>query len=238
MFDYVPAWAVLALGFTAQIFFSLRTLFQWYKSERAKKVVSPSAYWVLSVIGSYLFFIYGVLRNDFSIILGQLISYYIYLWNLDAKGIWKQLHIVLRTVLLLTPVAAVLLLLKDAAAFFQNFFRNEDIPLWLVIFGSAGQVIFTLRFVYQYFYSHRKHQSTLPMGFWAISLFGSSVIIAYGIFRLDAVLILGQSFGFVAYIRNIVIGFRDSCKTDREMPETGKEPEGGKASDAGNGSEE
>lgn len=57
------------------------------------------------------------------------------------------------------------------------------------------------------------------MGFWAISLFGSGVIIAYGIFRMDPVLILGQSFGFVAYIRNLVIGFKEN-KTD--VPETEK----------------
>ena len=177
---------IMAIGFTAQIFFSLRTLFQWWKSEKAKKIVSPSAYWVLSVIGSYLFFVYGILRDDFSIVLGQFISYYIYLWNLNAKGVWKRLGLVLQTVLLATPVVAV-----------------------------VGQVIFTLRFVYQYFYSRYKHQSTLPVGFWAISLFGSSVIIAYGIFRLDPVLILGQSFGFVAYIRNLVIGFKEK-KSDEK----------------------
>ena len=154
---------IMAIGFTAQIFFSLRTLFQWWKSEKAKKIVSPSAYWVLSVIGSYLFFVYGILRDDFSIVLGQFISYYIYLWNL----------------LLATPVVAVVLMLQNASVYFQNFFRNDNIPFWLVVFGSAGQVIFTLRFVYQYFYSRYKHQSTLPVGFWAISLFGSSVIIAY-----------------------------------------------------------
>lgn len=210
---------ILTLGFTAQLFFSLRTLFQWWKSEKAKKVVSPSAYWVLSVIGAYLMFIYGVLRDDFSIILGQLISYYVYLWNLNAKGVWKRLGLFLQSVLLATPVVAVLLLLQNAAVYFQSFFRNDDIPFWLVVFGSAGQVIFTLRFVYQYIYSHHYKQSTLPMGFWAISLFGSGVIIAYGIFRMDPVLILGQSFGFVAYIRNLVIGFKEN-KTD--VPETEK----------------
>ena len=57
--------------------------------------------------------------------------------------------------------------------------------------------------------SGRSWVPTLPTGFWGISLFGSSVIIAYGIFRLDPVLILGQSFGFVAYIRNLVIGFKE-----------------------------
>lgn len=170
---------------------------------------SPAGYWILSVLGAYIMFIYGVMRDDFSIILGQLISYYVYLWNLGAKGIWKRIAPLLRIVLLLTPVAAVLMLLRNAAEYLQSFFFNDDIPFWLVIFGSAGQIIFTLRFVYQYFYSQRKHQSALPAGFWVISLIGSGVIIAYGLFRRDPVLILGQSFGFVAYIRNLMIGFKE-----------------------------
>ena len=158
-------------------------------------------------------FVYGVLRDDFSIILGQFITYYIYLWNLDAKGVWKKLGRAVQALLLLTPVVALVLLFRDAGTFVQNMFRNESIPLWLVIFGSAGQVIFTLRFVYQWFYSHKRHESLLPAGFWIISLIGSGVIVAYGIFRKDPVLILGQSFGFVAYVRNLMIGLKKR-KTD------------------------
>ena len=204
----LPHWLVYSIGFFAQFFFAGRTIFQWLDSERKQKVTSPSAYWGLSVLAAYLMFVYGVLRDDFSIILGQFISYYIYLWNLDAKGMWKKLHIVLRTVLLLTPVVALAILLRDAGSFVQNMFRNKDVPLWLVLFGSAGQIIFTLRFVYQWAYSRNRHESVLPRGFWIISLIGSGVIVAYGIFRRDPVLILGQSFGFVAYVRNLMIGFK------------------------------
>ena len=204
----LPHWIVYSIGCLAQFFFAGRTIFQWLDSERKQKVTSPSAYWGLSVLAAYLMFVYGVLRDDFSIILGQFISYYIYLWNLDAKGLWKKLHIVLRTVLLLTPVVALAILLRDAGSFVQNMFRNKDVPLWLVLFGSAGQIIFTLRFVYQWAYSRNRHESVLPRGFWIISLIGSGVIVAYGIFRRDPVLILGQSFGFVAYVRNLMIGFK------------------------------
>ena len=205
----IPHWIVYSVGFAAQFFFAGRTLFQWLDSENKRKVTSPSAYWGLSVIGAFLMFIYGVLRDDFSIILGQFITYFIYLWNLDAKGVWKRIPVVLRAILLLTPFAAVALLMHDAGTFVSNMFKNKDIPLWLVIFGSAGQVIFTLRFVYQWFYSHRRHESVLPRGFWVISLIGSGVIVAYGIIRKDPVLILGQSFGFVAYVRNLMIGFKN-----------------------------
>ena len=212
----IPHWIVFTIGFAAQFFFAGRTLFQWLYSERKKEVTSPSAYWGLSVVGAFLMFVYGVMRDDFSIILGQFISYFVYLWNLDAKGMWKKFSPVLKAVLVLTPFIAVGLLLHDAKSFVANMFRNEDIPLWLVLFGSAGQIIFTLRFVYQWFYSHRRHESVLPRGFWIISLIGSGVIVAYGIFRKDPVLILGQSFGFVAYVRNLMLGF----KKDNEYAKT------------------
>ncbi|MGM9738263.1 MAG: lipid-A-disaccharide synthase N-terminal domain-containing protein [Candidatus Cryptobacteroides sp.] len=209
MLNGVPTWIVFSSGFIAQLLFSLRTLLQWFKSEKARRIESPSAYWILSVAGAYIMFIYGVMRDDFSIILGQLVSYYVYLWNLGAKGIWNRLMTVVKVLLLLTPVLAVGLLFRNAAEYVQSFFHNDSIPLWLVVFGSAGQIIFTLRFVYQYFYSAKRHCSSLPMGFWGISLLGSGVIIAYGIFRLDPVLILGQSFGFIAYVRNLMIGFKE-----------------------------
>lgn len=200
---------IYIIGFVAQLFFSARTILQWIKSEKARSVVSPSSYWVLSVAGAYLLCIYGWFRDDFSIILGQFISYYIYLWNLNSKGIWKELSIILRVALVLTPLAAAIVVLYDTGTFAEVFFRNEKVPFWLLIFGSAGQVIFTLRFVYQWFYSVVRHESYLPRGFWIISLIGSGTIIAYGIFRSDPVLILGQSFGFVAYCRNLVIGRRE-----------------------------
>jgi len=39
-----------------------------------------------------------------------------------------------------------------------------------------------------------------------MSLLGSGMIVLYGFVRHDPVLILGQSFGFVAYVRNLFIG--------------------------------
>ena len=70
---------VYAIGFIAQGFFSARILTQWILSERAKKVLSPNIFWIFSLTGSVLLFIYGWLRDDFSIIFGQLITYYIYM---------------------------------------------------------------------------------------------------------------------------------------------------------------
>ncbi len=197
------------IGLLAQGFFSARILVQWIMSERAKKVVNPALFWILSVAGSYLLFIYGYIRNDFAIMLGQVISYYIYLWNLNQKGIWRRLHFIGRFILIATPALAVWTIATNWGDFVEQCFQNKDIPLYMLIYGSLGQVIFTLRFVYQYFYSKRKKESMLPAGFWLISLTGSAIIVSYGIFRLDPVIILGQSFGFVSYIRNLVISRRN-----------------------------
>ena len=196
---------IWAIGFLAQGFFSARILVQWILSERAKRVLSPSIFWILSIAGSYLLCIYGWLRDDFAIILGQFISYYIYLWNLRIKGVWNEVPRIFRILLIVTPVVAAVFAAGSADEFATRFFHNKDVPTWLLVYGSAGQVLFTLRFIYQYIYSRRKGTSLLPAGFWIISLIGSLCIVSYGIIRTDPVLIVGQSFGLVAYIRNLMI---------------------------------
>lgn len=198
--------SVLAIGALAQVFFSARVLVQWVLSERAHKVLSPSVFWVFSLAGAYLLCVYGWLRHDFAIVMGQFVSYYVYLWNLKQKGVLARLPLVARRLLAFTPPVVLLLVANNASAFVQEFFSDSGIPLWLVLFGSFGQVLFTFRFVYQYVYSRRRRVSALPRGFWIISLAGSASICAYGLLRHDLVLIVGQSFGIVAYVRNLWIG--------------------------------
>lgn len=196
---------IYIIGFLAQICFSGRLLFQWILSERAKRVVSPSIFWLLSLLGAYLLFFYGWLRDDFAIILGQLISYYIYIWNLDIKNDWQKIPRPIRYILIATPFLAIGYMFTESRAFISQFFQNEKVPLWLLVYGSLGQIVFTLRFVYQWIYSRKRHESMLPLGFWLISLSGSAIIVSYAIVRHDPVLILGQSTGLVVYIRNIWI---------------------------------
>ncbi len=200
---------VYIIGLIAQFFFGARTLLQWFLSERAKKVVSPTIYWIFSILASYMFCIYGWLREDFAIIIGQMIAYYIYIWNLNAKGWWKRIHFVFRLILILTPFFAIAFALKNADQFLETFLRNDNIPLWLVIFGVSGQIIFTFRFVYQFFYSVKRDESILPLGFWLISFCGSMIIISYAIIRRDPILIMGQISGFMAYTRNIMLYFKN-----------------------------
>lgn len=210
---HIPVY-VLTIGLLAQIFFTARVLFQWILSEKAKKVVSPSIYWILSLAGSYLLFAYGWLRDDFSIMLGQIIGYYVYIWNLQLKGVWNRMGFVMRrsviVILCLTPIVATgaLIYNNNLAQLTQSFFHNSDVPIWLLIFGSVGQVIFSLRFIYQWYYSSKKHLSIMPTGFWIISAIGSLIILVYGTVRLDPVLLLAQGFGAIVYGRNIYLCYK------------------------------
>jgi lipid-A-disaccharide synthase-like uncharacterized protein len=87
----------------------------------------------------------------------------------------------------------------------DNLFRNEAIPLWLLILGIVSQVVFTMRFVYQWLYSEKKKESSLPLGFWMLSLIGSLLILTYAIIRRDPVLFLGHMLGATIYVRNLMI---------------------------------
>ena len=203
--------AIFALGFLAQGLFSARMLVQWIMSEKAGKVVNPTIYWALSLVASYIFFIYGWLREDFALMLGQVLNYFIYIWNLEKKEIRKTvprpLSIFALSLLLATPVLCITALLATVpcSELSARLFDNADIPIWLLATGSTGQAILSLRFLYQLIYSARRGESMLPLGFWVISLTGASITIVYGIFRLDPVILVGQACGFAAYSRQIAL---------------------------------
>ncbi|WP_421921121.1 lipid-A-disaccharide synthase N-terminal domain-containing protein [Marinifilum sp.] len=197
--------SVYSIGFLAQALFSARLIVQWIKSEKAGNSISPSIFWQLSILASWLLFIYGLLRDDFAIILGQIIAYSIYIRNLQLQNRWKKLPLVTRVIALATPLIAFASILNHWDIHYQQLFKNDDIPLWLLIWGIAGQITFTFRFIYQWIYSERKGESILPMGFWIISITGSCMILSYAIYRADPVLFIGQGFGIIVYARNIIL---------------------------------
>ena len=76
--------------------------------------------------------------------------------------------------------------------------------MWLAI-GMTGQILFFGRFAVQWYYSERMKQSIIPVSFWYLSIIGSMILLVYSIHRLDAVFIVGYSFGFLVYFRNLVL---------------------------------
>ncbi len=80
---------------------------------------------------------------------------------------------------------------------------------WWVAFGLFGQLMFTGRFLVQWIASERARRSVMPVLFWYFSLAGGLILLAYAIYRIDPVFILGQSLGVFIYLRNLVLIHRE-----------------------------
>jgi lipid-A-disaccharide synthase-like uncharacterized protein len=74
--------------------------------------------------------------------------------------------------------------------------------LWLGI-GLLGQALFSARFLVQWIASERRRESVIPVPFWYFSIGGGLTLLAYAIYRLDPVFIIGQSAGVFVYVRNL-----------------------------------
>ncbi len=198
-----PFWVYL-IGLAGMGVYGLRILIQWYMSEKSHRVESPGIYWILSSAGAILLYIYGWLRKDFSILFGESIGYYIYMWNISILGLYKKVPKFLIVLQALFPVVIIGLIVKDFPQFNAQFLENSQIPPWLLLYGVLGQFVYEIRSLYQLIYSVKRQESILPLGHWILAVIGSAMIISYGLIRHDWVLAIGQ-FSIVFSIRNLMI---------------------------------
>ena len=199
----MPEGLVYGVGFFAQILFSSRTFYQWIASEKQKHVFAPRFFWQMSLLASILLFVYGYLRHDFAIMLGQSLTYFIYIRNIQLEGHWYKFPKISQIFLWIFPVLIIVYYYNNNKMDMQNLFDTENISVYLLVLGIVAQLLFTFRFIYQWIYSEKQKFSCLPKGFWLISLLGSLLILTYGILRLDPVLIIGHSTGIFIYNRNL-----------------------------------
>jgi len=195
---------IYSLGFIAQFFFSARVIIQWFYTEKEARVITPTIYWILSLTASFLFFVYGYFRDDFAIMFGQFIGYYIYIRNLQLQNKWNNFNITIRQILILLPIVVCIERAWNSNFFdFDSLFYNPDIPQWLLYLGVVSQITFTFRYIYQWMSSEISKKSHLPLGFWTISIVGAILIIIYSVFRKDPVLFFSHIAGIFMYSRNI-----------------------------------
>jgi lipid-A-disaccharide synthase-like uncharacterized protein len=90
-----------------------------------------------------------------------------------------------------------------------NYFQNlSEIEIIFLIIGFIGQGIFASRFIFQWVHSERKGESSIPIIFWYLSIFGGLGLLTYAIFRKDPVIIIGQLFGIFIYLRNLILIYK------------------------------
>jgi len=204
-------WMIYSVGFTAQLIFASRIIIQWFKSEQSNELKTPVIFWKLSLIAAIIFFIYGYLRKDFSIMLGQAIIYYVFIRNLQLQKEWKPTSWFFKAIVICFPIFAAIYAWQWANIDFGLLFSQDGedgVATWLMAIGVVGQILYTGRFIYQWIYAERENKSDLPITFWAISLTGSAILIYYSVMREDPVLFASHAGGSIIYIRNIFIGIK------------------------------
>lgn len=199
------SYLLLALGFLAQGLFSARFLVQLLRSESARRVVSPTIFWQLSLVASFLLIIYGVFRNDIVIVGGQVVGYLIYIRNLQLKGEWQLLPKAIQVLAYVLLPLLLFLLIFGMDYNWDRLIDNPEIAGFLLTWGTFGQLIFTSRFVVQWIHSEKIKESAFPVSFWYISTVGALLVASYALVRNDAVLFIGQVFGLIVYLRNLYI---------------------------------
>ncbi len=77
----------LAVGFLAQLMFSMRFIVQWIASEKARRSIVPETFWYFSFAGGAMLFAYAIYRFDPVFMLGQGTGLLIYARNIQM--IWQ-----------------------------------------------------------------------------------------------------------------------------------------------------
>ncbi|MGF1635694.1 MAG: lipid-A-disaccharide synthase N-terminal domain-containing protein [Cyclobacteriaceae bacterium] len=192
---------ILLLGFLSQGLFGIRLLVQLWYTEKNRTNSAPVLYWLFSLWAALLFLLYGILRQDVVIVVGQLITYLIYIRNIQLQGkwsgyaqIWKVLSIVLPLTMLIYFV------------FYTDFQFFSMTGNAITLIGFVGQLFMNARFVLQWIYAERIGSSAFPIFFWYISIIGSFMLLIYGcwhpIHGFDPVIILAQLMGITVYVRS------------------------------------
>ena len=97
---------------------------------------------------------------------------------------------------------------------FNYLINLEKIEIIFLLIGFLGQGLFASRFIFQWIYSERKGESSIPLIFWYLSIFGGLGLLTYAIFRKDPVIIVGQLFGILIYLRNLILIYNKRKKVD------------------------
>lgn len=208
--EFPGNYGVYALGFFAQSLFGARLLVQLLLSERQGKVVSPTIFWQLSLAASFLFLIYGIMRSDLIIVLGQALSYFIYIRNLQLKNDWQKFPGPVRWFLFCLPFVTLIYVFGFVDKKLSTALNSSNLLDPVIAIGGIGQLLLNLRFIYQWYYSEKEGDSILPLGFWIISSIASIMVLVYAVYRIDPVLLVAQGAGTLVYVRNMVIHSRAS----------------------------
>jgi lipid-A-disaccharide synthase-like uncharacterized protein len=194
-------------GWLGQTLFAARMLQQWLASERAGRSHVTAFFWWTSLGGSASLLVYLVYRGDPVFLSGELVSTAIYVRNLMLiRGGTEGEHVRKENPLLAVAVGFLAFVAVGVFSVVAGtkIVTFDEPPLWLAL-GFAGQLVWSSRFVLQWFSSERAGESVLTANFFRVSILGAVVLFAYAIHRVDWVMMAAFGLNPIPYARNLVL---------------------------------
>jgi lipid-A-disaccharide synthase-like uncharacterized protein len=203
------------LGIIPSIFFSLRFILQWIKSEKLKVSHINPTFWKLSLCGNVLATLHYFVQFQFTFFIIQFINSFISRRNLITMKVFKR-----RFPLTVEIVLFSLLLVIFSAAFFFccdfKFNENSGGSWMLHLLGICGGFLFASRFWVQWWTMEKTGISALNKQFWVLSILGGALTIIYTLAISDVVSTFNYLFGMVPYIRNLILIKNSDAKKNLE----------------------
>jgi lipid-A-disaccharide synthase-like uncharacterized protein len=220
MINIINEWRVLLyypLGVVPPIFFALRFLIQWIKSEKAGISYVDALFWRLSITGNLLSFLHYSIQGQYPFAIIQMGNALIAwrnlnLINIKATYTFSKTLIIFSLFLLSTTVGFVYLEWSTTQGW--EWIRVPESSLFSIshspgvswhLFGLAGQGLFASRFWIQWWDAEKNRKTSLGNSFWYLSLSGSLLSAIYFLHIRDLVSFINQLFGIVPYLRNIML---------------------------------
>ena len=193
------------LGYLSTCLFGVRFIIQWLQSEKKGFSVVTPIFWRLSLAGNFVLLTHSLIQAQYHVAIVQTMNGVIAWRNLDLmSNHQKSLPFTLSVM-----STALILTTTYFTWFAPNWFSSPgyQIPLhfsWHA-FGFIGVVLFSLRFLVQWWQAERQHQSELSPLFWWISLSGGVISLIYFLKLGDFVNVLGPAVGLIPYARNLML---------------------------------
>ena len=190
------------IGWLGNLAFFSRFFVQWRASEKAGHSVAPTIFWVLSLLGSLCLGFYTLNQGEPVLLAGHAINGMLFARNLTLSIHPRESQ---ATSPLLSLVAILLVVAIVAIGALKVGEDSAQPPIWLAV-SVAGQLIWSSRFVLQWWQSERAGHSHFPVLFWWISLVGNGLLLAYTAHLGDPILIAGFLPGPLIQARNLMLG--------------------------------
>lgn len=199
------------IGWSANACYFSRFLWQWLASEKAGKVVAPTGFWWLSLIGVIFLGIYSMHREEPVLLAGTIVNGLIYARNVAMAHGRVRAYLNPWTSSIAAVIAASIVILTVLR---KTSDGEVEPTLWLAVV-VVGQTIWSSRFVLQWWWAERARRAGFPVAFWWLSLAGNSLLLAYALHLADPVYIAGLGLGPFVQARNLMLAYR---KAPAEAP--------------------